>query len=187
MGLDYSQGSVNFRDVGEWINCIAGRQLMPVGRLLRGGKLDFVGSPAEIGNPATIFNLRKGPDNDIDRFGASCFHFPISNDYEKYATGDPQVRRWLNSIVGCLQNDVQRFPLFIHCTSGKDRTGVVVAALLLIAGIDRPLIEEEYLLSDGDVKREWIQAALDGMGAPEEYFNRCELGVIRAKIREGSP
>ena len=35
MGLDYSKGCVNFRDVGEWVNCIGGSNLLPEQLLLR--------------------------------------------------------------------------------------------------------------------------------------------------------
>jgi protein-tyrosine phosphatase len=66
----------------------------------------------------------------------------------------------------------------IHCTSGKDRTGVVVAALLTILGIDRSIIIEEYLLSDGEVHSDWIETALDGMTNPEEYFKCVNLKAV---------
>ena len=54
MGLDYSRGCVNFRDVGEWLECLAGRRVIPHGRLLRCGKIDYVSSAGEIGSPGTI-------------------------------------------------------------------------------------------------------------------------------------
>ena len=78
MELDYVQGCVNFRDVGEWLNMLAGSEILPVGRILRGGKLDFVTSAEDIGSPGTIINLRKGPDPDRLHFGADYLHFPIS-------------------------------------------------------------------------------------------------------------
>ena len=58
MALDYTKGCVNFRDVGEWINEIAGYRILSPGRILRGGKLDFVRSPTEIGRPETIISVR---------------------------------------------------------------------------------------------------------------------------------
>lgn len=182
MGLDYSQGCVNYRDVGECINLLADSNILPVRRIFRGGKLDFVEFPAQIGYPGTILNLRKGTDLEDRRFGADYWHFPISNNHEKYNTFDPIVRQWLNDIFTCLMVKVERFPVLFHCTSGKDRTGVVIASLLSILKLDRELIIQEYLWSDGDVKRTWIEETLDGIVNIESYFRKVKLQVIRNKI-----
>ena len=95
-----------------------------------------------------------GADPESKRFDADYRHFPISNDHEKYETRTPEVRRWLQDIFQCLAADMLRYPILFHCTSGKDRTGVVIAVLLLSLGIEREFIIEEYLLSDGDVHRD---------------------------------
>ena len=85
-------------------------------------------------------------------------------------------------ILTCVATDVQHFPLLVHCASGKDRTGVVVATLLTILGIERDLVIREYLWSDGDIKRAWIEQALDGIGDPRLSFCRVDLTAIRAKV-----
>lgn len=185
MGLDYSKGCVNFRDVGDWVNTIAGRVLLPHGRILRGGKINFVDSLDQIGGAGTIINLRRGPDPSDRLFGAEYWHFPISNDHEKYETTDPVVRCWLNDVFACIAKRASRLPILFHCTSGKDRTAVVVAALLQVMGVMRSVIVEEYLLSDGEVRREWIETALDGIDDPEIYFRHVDLDLIRGKLLEG--
>ncbi|KAL9056509.1 MAG: hypothetical protein Q9162_002884 [Coniocarpon cinnabarinum] len=38
-------------------------------------------------------------------------------------------------------------PLLIHCAGGKDRTGVVIALILSIAGVDDEIVAEEYALT----------------------------------------
>ncbi|KAG0125294.1 protein-tyrosine phosphatase-like protein [Tuber indicum] len=38
-------------------------------------------------------------------------------------------------------------PLLIHCTVGKDRTGVITALILLLAGVGEEVIAEEYALT----------------------------------------
>jgi protein-tyrosine phosphatase len=40
-----------------------------------------------------------------------------------------------------------RVPVLIHCTAGKDRTGVVIALLLHALGVTTPEIEADYVLS----------------------------------------
>lgn len=39
-------------------------------------------------------------------------------------------------------------PCLVHCTAGKDRTGVLVALLFLLAGVDKEAIADEYSLTD---------------------------------------
>jgi protein-tyrosine phosphatase len=182
MGLDYSRGCVNFRDVGEWLECLAGRRVIPHGRLLRGGKIDYVSSAGEIGSPGTILCLRGSPDPEAVRFGADFRHFPAANDLERYDTGQREVRAWINHVVGCISAPETRLPVLVHCTSGKDRTGVIVAAVLLALGVQKDLIVKEYLLSDGGVDPSLIQEAIDKIGDPVRYLRRVDVGALRAKL-----
>jgi protein-tyrosine phosphatase len=39
-------------------------------------------------------------------------------------------------------------PAMIHCTAGKDRTGVACALILLALGVPRPLVLQDYLLTN---------------------------------------
>ncbi len=55
--------------------------------------------------------------------------------------------------------------------------------ILRILGIDKETIIEEYLLSEGEVKKVWIQMALDGIEAIETYFNRVDLLKVRATLQ----
>ncbi len=41
-------------------------------------------------------------------------------------------------------------PHLVHCTSGKDRTGLLVAFLLLALDVPREVVFDDYLLSNGD-------------------------------------
>lgn len=45
-------------------------------------------------------------------------------------------------------------PMVLHCTAGKDRTGVSTAFLLSVLGVDRALIEADYILTNRDVGRQ---------------------------------
>ena len=44
-----------------------------------------------------------------------------------------------------LQDDT---PLVLHCTAGKDRTGVAAALILLVLGVPRDVVLQDYLLTN---------------------------------------
>jgi protein tyrosine/serine phosphatase len=52
----------------------------------------------------------------------------------------------------------------VHCTAGKDRTGVVVALALALCGVPREAIAADYALSDNIYER-WVAA---GVADPDE-------------------
>jgi protein-tyrosine phosphatase len=104
-----------------------------------------------------------------------------------------------------------RTPLVFHCASGKDRTGLAAAIVLLAVGVDRAQVIEDYTLSnyqrpsvdffsetaDPDAVEQvmaadpsYLEAALDAMadtcGSIEGYLAE-RLGVesaTRARLRE---
>jgi hypothetical protein len=54
--------------------------------------------------------------------------------------------------------------VLVHCHAGKDRTGLVAALLLDLAGVDRTLIGEDYAqtgVSLAEVLAEWVDEAVD--------------------------
>jgi protein-tyrosine phosphatase len=57
-------------------------------------------------------------------------------------TRQPQLR----AIVGALASP-RALPALVHCTAGKDRTGLVIALLLELAGVSRETVVEDYALS----------------------------------------
>jgi len=62
MGLDYTEGCVNFREVGGYLNLILGENRFPEWWLLREGTLDYVKEASEIGRAQSLINLRNRPD-----------------------------------------------------------------------------------------------------------------------------
>jgi protein-tyrosine phosphatase len=65
-------------------------------------------------------------------------------------------------------------PVLVHCTAGKDRTGIVVAVLLRGVGVRRADVLADYLLTEPNLPRLW--ATLRAAGVPEPR-NRALLGV----------
>jgi protein tyrosine/serine phosphatase len=50
-------------------------------------------------------------------------------------------------ILSHLANEPSK-PLIIHCTAGKDRTGVICALILSLCGVDDETIAYEYSLTE---------------------------------------
>ena len=69
----------------------------------------------------------------------------------------------MRSAVRSLTAEQTAWPVYIHCTSGRDRTGVVIAAVLLALDVPTHVVVDEYLLSEGS-DRTLIQRAIQGFG-----------------------
>ncbi len=180
MGLDYTAGCVNFRDVGAYINLILDKPVLPEGKLYRGGSIDYIKATSEIAHCNTIINLRKRAD--FEDFKVNYLHFSMANTIEKYDTSQNEVKRWLNAIIKTFESPELPYPALIHCLSGKDRTGIVIAALLLILGLNKASIIEDYLLSEGEVTTELITLAIDGMTPINDYFSGLNLDLVKQNL-----
>ena len=71
-----------------------------------------------------------------------------------------------------------------HCKAGRDRTGVVVAVLLLILGVPKDKILEEFLEAGGENARSSdLQRSFDGIvnrGGVDKYFEGLiDVDVVR--------
>lgn len=62
--------------------------------------------------------------------------------------------------------DEANYPVLVHCTAGKDRTGFAAALILLTLGVPRDVVMHDYLLTNALYQRP------PGMGshAPEEVL-----------------
>ena len=54
-------------------------------------------------------------------------------------------------------------PILVNCTAGKDRTGVVVMALLLLAGCSAQDVAKDYHLSEEGLGVDWMTEAIERM------------------------
>ncbi|KAB2100760.1 hypothetical protein AG0111_0g11033 [Alternaria gaisen] len=48
----------------------------------------------------------------------------------------------------------QNWPILVHCTQGKDRTGLIVMLVLLLLGVDQKTIDDDYRLSEPELEPE---------------------------------
>lgn len=66
----------------------------------------------------------------------------------------------------------------IHCHAGKDRTGIIVTLLHLVAGADHETVLTDYLVSESDTNSFNLRVVLDIIeqeGGVEQYLMNCGL------------
>lgn len=157
----------NLRDLGETVNILSGQSLMQEGKLFRGGSINDLFDESELPPVSSVINLRTGKDKLFP--GLQQLHIPATDSIENYLTSDHKVRHWLNQVLTALAYQ-SSFPTLIHCTAGKDRTGVVAALILAGIGIPHNIIIQEYSLSDGIQGSSHIMMALEGIKEPKHYL-----------------
>lgn len=175
----------NFRDVGEMLSIWFEPSPLPAGQLYRGGKLDPFMGPVLAVPVRTIVNLRAGPDPLLD--GMRGDHHPAPAGIDRYDTHLRPVRDWVRRVLVQLVDPATRWPVYVHCASGRDRTGVIVAAVLLAIGVDREIAEQEYLLSD-ETDATAIRHAIDGLLEFDDWRPKRLAGPLgEAAVRLAGP
>jgi protein-tyrosine phosphatase len=69
-------------------------------------------------------------------------------------------REAIASIIKAVADSLQEGGVLVHCQGGKDRTGIIVALLLSVAGVEREVIARDYALSEVLLEpsyQEWVQ------------------------------
>ncbi len=192
-------GCFNFRDIGGYPTKDGRR--VKWGRYFRAGRQDRmtkadlerlarlnVGAQIDLRGNEEIADQGPGP---LPEMGADYHHLPVipEGGREKLSqlVGDTGISgerylgylafgtdTWLSlfEILAAPSDDA----LIIHCTAGKDRTGVSTAFLLSVLGVDRAFIEADYRLTNRDVVRQvdFLEASV---GLPED-MTREELLVL---------
>jgi hypothetical protein len=67
--------------------------------------------------------------------------------------------------------DDHSMPTLVHCTQGKDRTGLTIMLVLFLLGIDINAVEHDYLMSGPELalEREGRLTELAGVGLSERF------------------
>lgn len=171
------EGTFNVRDAGGYPT--RGGRLIRPRTLLRGDSLHQLTGPSmsalhELG-PRTIIDLRGEAEVGLwpNVFRASSIiayhHIPLPNTLLLHAGAPPpldeiyqamleQGRPALRHILTLLA-DPSAWPALVHCTAGKDRTGVVIALLLGVAGASEETIVADYALTARSLTDDRFEAA----------------------------
>jgi len=76
-----------------------------------------------------------------------------------------------------------KYPILIHCTQGKDRTGLIIALVLLLLKVPVPAISHDYVMSEGELESEResrlveiksIGLTEDFAGCPGDWIDKME-------------
>ena len=172
----------NFRDVGQTINILADKKLIREGVLFRGGKIEDIPSIDHIGSPKVIVNLRKGVDPIYSN--TTPVYSPSPDSVEVYDIVQGRNKKWIGDTLRMIFEVDEPLPCFIHCAAGKDRTGVIVAAILSILEVDPSLIREEYSLSSGLLQPSLIGKTIEDL-ADSRIYKKIDVEAIRSILLLG--
>ncbi|MFF9562954.1 tyrosine-protein phosphatase [Leifsonia sp. NPDC014704] len=172
------EGTYNFRDVGGYpVDGGTTRQ----GKLFRAdalGRLSAAGREAlrELGIRIVIdlrddFEVAALPDA-LDGLDVEVLHLPVFEGSGASASTvgativhlyDKIVFQHTDVIVRALREiaDTGEEPVVVHCTAGKDRTGIVVALALLAVGVDRETVVSDYAVTEDNLRGPWLEGMLE--------------------------
>lgn len=193
------EGCFNFRDIGGYLN--QDGKKVKKGLYFRAGRQDRMTEKDLVQlsdlNISTQIDLRKqeevldqgrGPLKDM---GANYINIAVipegGSDKLNKLVGDTGIsgKRYLGylefgptswlRLFGILA-DEENLPVLLHCTAGKDRTGVSTAFLLSVLGVSRDIIEADYLLTNLDTERQadFIESTV---GYPEGYNREKMISI----------
>lgn len=138
----------------------------------------FHHTPIDMGEMASMQQIFRLKNTDHQSLDGAYKH--MQNVYTNLINNSSTSRQFIKALRIIKQS---KGATLIHCTAGKDRTGVLVAIILLILGIDQSLILDDYMHSNYstetlqkymqqsngfiipkevlDVKPEYLQASID--------------------------
>ncbi|MBO0727913.1 MAG: tyrosine-protein phosphatase [Acidimicrobiaceae bacterium] len=175
-------GTYNLRDLGG-LGTIDGRRIRH-GALYRSDALhllDDAGRAAVRGlGLRSIVDLRSDDEvasqpSALDAIDLDVHHVPLFARAAPSSMGEltlaavygEMVRTCGEAFVGAVRAVLADAPVLVHCTAGKDRTGLVVAFGLEAMGVHRDEVVADYALSGANLDGEWASrhiARLETLG-----------------------
>jgi protein-tyrosine phosphatase len=126
--------------------------------------------------------LRRTPDPAIA--GLTAMNIAPREKMNNYVYTSDAFKDWISRLLH--QLTLIEYPIYIHCTAGKDRTGVATALLLKLLGIANEHILEDYLRSEGTTHVDSLQAILDDYVFEPEILDSKALLDSIFLVRSGT-
>ena len=167
-------GTHNFRSTAGYA---AARGPVRTGGLLRSDALHALGAAGRLAfaehGIGRVIDLRSADElrtapSDLEPGAAEVVHHPIFEGSGLPETGAPPalvevyahiVDARAERLAGAVRliADAPAGAVLVHCTAGKDRTGLVVAAALAAVGVSREQIVADYAASAANLAGEWAE------------------------------
>lgn len=165
-------GTVNFRDVGGYA---AAGGTVRSGRLYRSDALSELGAAGGAAfdalEVASVVDLRDGSESSVmpDDVRCTIVSIPLlAGSANSFVTAMPSLEELYRSILDEQGESVVRAvravieagegASVVHCTAGKDRTGTIIALILLALGVDREQVIADYAASQQNLAGPWVDA-----------------------------
>ena len=199
-------GMLNARDLGGLP--INGGAEARFGRIVRGPGVDVLQQPgvdALIGGLGITRELdlrdettgRLGPESLLARQVEQRYQIPANRDDDQAAALDNfewdhagDYLRALSSspgvprILGLHADDSSR-PTYVHCSMGKDRTGMVCGVILSAVGVPREAVVADYALTERDMNA-WFERAMATSEVARKGFGSANPTSLRT-IKSAAP
>lgn len=164
-------GTHNFREVAP--GSLRARQLYRsdgLHRLTRAGRRALADLGVEVVvDLRSAFDRRFGGRDRLRGTGAELVSIPIAGAPPSTDPAGIDLRWVYRSILTHHRADLGAViriiaeaegPVVVHCTAGKDRTGLVVALTLAVLGIDDDTIAADYTATQTNLDGEWTERML---------------------------
>jgi protein-tyrosine phosphatase len=193
------ENALNFRDVGGYETTDGHRVRWR--RMFRAGGLSQLTTADlavldELGI-ATVLDLRSTAEWESGRFPVHAMpvafhHLPLVEeilDPTKYSVPEGMLAARYQEIaqIGAtyiaraisIVADADTHPIVVHCLAGKDRTGIVVALVLSLLGVDDETVALDYSLSNLSMAA--LRARAEAAGVPRRRSEEVSAEVFSAK------
>lgn len=111
-------------------------------------------------------------DFDVLRTAPPTSLIDLNSAYREFITNPVARQAFRSSILDIRDTVAAGGAVVFHCTAGKDRTGWLAAVLLSILGVDRAVIDADYLASN-----------TYRHASPNDPINGVNLGLLNTSFR----
>ncbi|NQX26853.1 tyrosine-protein phosphatase [Microbacteriaceae bacterium VKM Ac-2854] len=202
-------GTFNLRDVG---GIPAEGGVVRRGRLLRSDALHRVDDPGREQlsrlRVTRVVDLRDDDEvsaapNALTGVAAEVLRRPIFGGWAASAGSAPMASFVLADLYAAMVSqrgealagavaaiaEAEDGAVLVHCTAGKDRTGVVVALALSAVGVPRDAVLDDYVRTEANLAGEWLSGMLETMRSlpiPDGVDLAALLGASPREVLAGT-